>query len=278
MEYDDKTLALAKYLKCDPALIENNYGDYFTVNGRTIKDGKTPEQFKKLADDFRALLSEEMQELVTDAIVNPTKKVKVQVKSVEKRAGLNNVVKTEEKEVELCEHAYSEVSKFLEPMKEKAAKRVEQLKRIHAGEWKPPIKETPEDIYARLEKDNLYVVNILYHLIKDRGDRYNNGEYSDSLRRGWLGQPISDTRKDRTVDDGEYRVLTDDEADDAVRESLDDLFDQIVEVPAHLTEYVDKEKWIDDNSGDRGETLNGYDGTEEEVEFEGTTYYLYRNN
>lgn len=265
MEYDDKTLALAKHLKIDPALITNDYGDYFTINGRTIKNGKTPEQFKKLADDFRALLSEEMQELVTDAIVNPTKIIVTDMSG-------------DKVETEITEYAYSEVSKFLEPMKERAAKRMEQLKRINAGEWKPPIKETAEDIYARLEKDNLYVVNVLYHLIKDRGDRYNDGAYSDSLRRGWLGQPISDTRKDRQVDDGEYRVLTDDEADDAVRESLDDLFDQIVEVPAHLTEYVDKEKWIDDNSGDRGETLNGYDGTEEEVEFEGTTYYLYRNN
>jgi hypothetical protein len=51
-----------------------------------------------------------------------------------------------------------------------------------------------------------------------------------------------------------------------------------VEVPSHLQNYVDKDKWIDDNSGNRGENLNGYDGNEEEVEFEGTTYYIYRNN
>jgi hypothetical protein len=248
MEYDDKTMALAKFLEVDPALIENDYGDYYTVNARQVKRGKTPEQYKKVAEDFRFLLNEEMQELITDAIVNPHPPEKL-------------------------DEVYSTVSKYLEPIGERAVKRAEQMARLSYK----PAKETVEDVYNRLKQDNLYVVNVLYYLVKADKSDYNT-DHMVSLRRAWLGQPVSDTRKDEIAMDGEYRVLTDDEADDAEREYLDDLFDQIVEVPSHLQNYVDKDKWIDDNSGNRGENLNGYDGNEEEVEFEGTTYYIYRNN
>lgn len=268
MEFDDKTLALAKHLKCDPALIENNYSDYFTVNGRTVKEGKTPEDYKKLAQDFRALLSDEMAELVTDAIVNPTKKVTI------KKAENEVLI------VSLPDHAYATVSAYLEPMQEKAKKRVEQLARINAGTWKPPIKETPEDIYTRLQQDNLYVVNVLYYLVKADREDYNS-DHVNSIRRAWLGQPVSDTRRDQQVDDGEYLVSTDDEADEWEEEGLRQLFDDMVprEVrDSFIGRYIDADKFVEEQSGNRGENINGYDGTEEEVEFEGTTYYIYRNN
>ncbi len=251
MDFDDKTLALAKFLKCEPAMIENNHSDYFTVNGRTIKEGKTPEQYKQLADDFRALLSTEMQEVITDAIVNPHPPEKL-------------------------DEVYTTVEQYLEPMQEKAKKRIETLERMAFK----PAKETVEDIYIKLQKDNLYVVNVLYYLVKANGSDHNN-DHMVSLRRGWLGQPISDTRKDREIDDGEYLVLTDSEADDWEEEGLRSLFDDMVprEVrDSFIGNYLDVEKFVEDNSGNRGENINGYDGSEEEVEFEGTTYYIYRNN
>lgn len=273
MEHDDKTMALAKHLKVDPALITNEYGDYFNINQRTVKQGMTPEEYKKLAEDFRAVLDDECIELVTNAMLNPLKEIRWK-KPFEKKG------KIEKQDVvdSLQDFTYEFVSMFLDGMSEPAEKRVKQLKRLNAGEWKPPVKETPLDIYTRLKKEHLYVSNVLYHLVKDSVSHYSNTNYSESLRRAWLGQPVSDTRKDVTVDDGEYRVLLDDEADEAVEEYLDDMFEQIVDVPSHLTKYVDKQKWIDDQSGYRGESLNGYDGTEAEEEFEGTTYYIYRNN
>lgn len=270
MDYDDeKVLALAKHLNIDPALISNDYGDYYTVNGRTVKEGKTPEQFKQLAADFRSLLSEEMQELVTDTILNPTREVEVE----------NIVVKDDKSEITkvkkpLREVTYSRVKEYLEPIAEKAKKRAEVLARLDARPQPPRI----EDTYNKLKQDNLYVENILYTLTKEDDKYSRNTNYTDSLRRAWLGQPISDTREDRVIDDGEYRVMDDDEADEAEREYLEQLFDDIVEVPSHLEGYVDKDRWIDDQAGNRGENLNGYDGTEDSVEFEGTTYYIYRNN
>lgn len=294
MDFDDKTMALAKFLKIDPAMIENNYSDYYTVNGRTIKEGRTPEQYKQLAEDFKALLSEEEQTLITEAIVNPGQKLKVKIPRTKKE--LQEIAhqypnpkdlkrleaeKPEEKEYLLTEFVYNKIDAVLEAMKEPAEKRVEQLARLNAGTWKPPIKETPLDIFTRLRKEHSHVSNILYYLVKAEADRYNNGEHMTSLRRAWLGQPVSDTRKDREVDDGEYLVLTDSEADAWEEEGLRQLFQDML--PRELQDswfykYIDEDGFVEDNSGNRGENINGYDGTEDEVEFEGTTYYIYRNN
>lgn len=248
MEFDDKVMALAKHLKVDPALIEGGYSHYYTVNGRTVKEGKTPEDYNKLASDFRFLLNEEMQELITDAIVNPHPPEKL-------------------------DEVYSTVSAYLEPIGEKAKRRAEQMARLSYK----PAKETIEDVYNRLQADNLYVVNPLYYLVK--ADGRDNTDHVVSLRRAWLGQPVSDTRRDRQVDDGEYLVMTDSEADDWEEEGLRSLFQDMTSgVEGFVKNYLDEERFVEENSGNRGENINGYDGTEEEVEFEGTTYYIYRNN
>lgn len=278
MDFDDKTMALAKFLKIDPALISNDYGDYYTVNGRTIKEGRTPEGYQKLAADFKFILKPEQVEMITDAMLNPGKTIKIKEKRLNPETHKDEEV---EKTVSLVDHVYSTINEALEEMKEPAEKRVEQLARLNAGEWKPPLKETPLDTFARLRREHLHVSNILYYLVKAEADRYNNDDHMTSLRRAWLGQPVSDTRKDRTVDDGEYLVLTDSEADDWEEEGLRQLFDDMVprEVrDSFVGNYLDVEKFVEDNSGNRGENINGYDGTEEEVEFEGTTYYIYRNN
>ena len=274
MEFDDKTMALAKFLKIDPALIENNYSDYYSVNGRTIKEGRTPEGYKQLAEDFRALLTEDDQALVTEAMLNPGKKIKITLPAIGDK-------EKEEKEYLLTEFVYNKVDAALEAMKVPSEKRIEQLARLNSGTWKPPIKETPLDIFARLRTEHLHVSNILYYLIKAEADKYNNDDHMVSLRRAWLGQPVNDTRKDRDVDDGEYLVLTDSEADDWEEEGLRSLLDDMIprEVrDSFLSNYIDVDRWVEDNSGNRGENINGYDGTEDEVEFEGTTYYIYRNN
>lgn len=292
MEFDDKTLALAKHLKCDPALIENNYSDYYTVNGRTVKEGRTPEQYKQLAEDFRTLLTEEDQQLVTEAIVNPNQKIKIKIPKTKKQLmeiamqypnpkDLKRLEaeKPEEKEYLLTEFVYNRINSSLEAMREPAQKRVEQLERLNAGTWKPPIKEQPLDIYTRLSKEHLYVSNILYYLVKAKAGQYSNNDHMTSLRRAWLGQPVSDTRRDQQVDDGEYLVLTDSEADDWEEECLRQLFQDMTHgVEGFVRDYLDEYKFVDDKSGNRGENINSYDGTEEEVEFEGTTYYIYRNN
>jgi hypothetical protein len=77
----------------------------------------------------------------------------------------------------------------------------------------------------------------------------------------------------------EYLVLTDEEADDAWEEYLDNYIDEYVlpEMPDHLRRYFDEEAFKDDAKMDsRGHSLSRYDGCEYDVEINGTTYYLYR--
>ena len=47
-----------------------------------------------------------------------------------------------------------------------------------------------------------------------------------------------------------------------------------------IENFIDQESFIEDviNSDGRGHTIASYDGNEDEVEYEGTTYYIYRMN
>lgn len=74
--------------------------------------------------------------------------------------------------------------------------------------------------------------------------------------------------------DTDYLILTDGEADERFRESLEDLVDE--DVPSWLRCYFDIDALMRDS--DRGQTLAGYDGVEHEYDLNGTTYYLYRVN
>ena len=243
MEYDNKVMALAKLLKVKPSIIEENGNNYFVINKRTIKEGKSPEQIQKIADDFGSLLDEEKRSLVTNCIL-----------------GIKN-----------ANEAYKEIEQYLEPLKARAKKRKEAVSRSQY-----PSKKTIEDVYNRLEEEHLYVVNVLYHLIHK--DSYNE-DYQNNLRRAWLGQPVNDIRKDAVVDDGEYIVLTDEEADDFETEYLESIFREMTHsIPDNLERYMDIDKFTCENSGNRGENISGYDGVELSQDYDGTTYYIYRSN
>ena len=79
----------------------------------------------------------------------------------------------------------------------------------------------------------------------------------------------------------EYDVMTDEEADDRWEEELDNYIDECVmpEIPSHLQNYFDEDKWKDDAKYDgRGHAISRYDGEEYEEDVNGTTYYIYRQN
>ena len=47
-----------------------------------------------------------------------------------------------------------------------------------------------------------------------------------------------------------------------------------------IENFIDQESFIEDviRSDGRGHTISSHDGSEDEVEYEGTTYYIYRMN
>lgn len=83
--------------------------------------------------------------------------------------------------------------------------------------------------------------------------------------------------------ENDYLVLTDAEADDKWDEELDNYIEECVlsEIPKRYQQYFDCESFKRDCEYDgRGHTLAHYDGCEYEeyVEYEGETFYIYRQN
>lgn len=79
----------------------------------------------------------------------------------------------------------------------------------------------------------------------------------------------------------EYLVLTDDEADNLLEDSLDNYLEEIIypELQGNLKNYFDDEAWKNDARYDgRGHSLSGYDGNENEEEVNEETFYIYRQN
>lgn len=77
--------------------------------------------------------------------------------------------------------------------------------------------------------------------------------------------------------DSNYRVLTDEEADETLSKYLEQYVEDNVlfQIPVHLQEYFDTQAWIEDNNSDRGTWLNYVNGEEYEETINGTTYYIY---
>jgi hypothetical protein len=77
----------------------------------------------------------------------------------------------------------------------------------------------------------------------------------------------------------EYLVVTDEEADELWDAELESYLDEPGIVPGADSPYFDRERWKSDARMDgRAHSLNRYDGGEDEVEVNGETYYIYRQN
>lgn len=124
------------------------------------------------------------------------------------------------------------------------------------------------------------VLNTLYFLYnpddyKEVGKEYS---HSEAIRKAFDGEKVADTRELEETEDGEYLVLTDEEADERARESLDNYIEECVlsQIPDNLVEYFDTDQFAEDalrNDG-RGVSLASYDSEEFEVE----GFYIYRIN
>ena len=83
------------------------------------------------------------------------------------------------------------------------------------------------------------------------------------------------------IDSEEYWVLTDDEADDkAELEAQYYLENALSQIPHHLQQYFDDDKYISDYISDgRGYLLDNYNGSEDSITLDnGSVFYIYRRN
>ena len=83
------------------------------------------------------------------------------------------------------------------------------------------------------------------------------------------------------IDSEEYWVLTDDEADEkAELEAQYYLEDALSQIPHHLQQYFDDDKYINDYISDgRGYLLDTYNGSEDSITLDNdSVFYIYRRN
>ena len=131
--------------------------------------------------------------------------------------------------------------------------------------------------YKALTKGFLYAENVVYHLLDKE-----KSSHCEMIQKAFMGKPIKDIRSSYSKCDGEYRVLTDDEADEAVNDYLvedTDLYKCYVEneintgCASWIKNIEDWAEWVVSMDG-RGSTLNHYDGMEEEQ----GEFFIYRTN
>lgn len=116
----------------------------------------------------------------------------------------------------------------------------------------------------------------------------NNQEFSEQILAlaKYLSVDPTDIEEEYrdtySINGEEYRVLTDDEAEQAYEDWLDNYLEEVIypEIPDSYIYYFDNGKWKRDAriNGSRGEALNSYDGGENIENVEGTVYYIYRTN
>ena len=94
-----------------------------------------------------------------------------------------------------------------------------------------------------------------------------------------LNNGITYKESESLIDDGNYLVLTDSEADEEAKESAEYYFEEVVlpEIPEYYQRYMDENAFISDYlANDRGEIIAYYDNIEHEETVNDTTYYIYR--
>ena len=134
-------------------------------------------------------------------------------------------------------------------------------------------KGTPE--YDYVDKECLYISNVLYHLL-DKEDK----EFLKSYREAWFDKKIIDRREYSDEEDGEYMVLTEDEAQQKCEDYLiddDEMWKMAVE-GGHTRLGIDE--WAEQviNIDGYGHILSSYDGSEEYVTVDGKDYIIFRTN
>lgn len=113
-------------------------------------------------------------------------------------------------------------------------------------------------------------------------------ETDDPIMREELEDKIQDLENEleELTDDEDSYEFTEEAKERYVEGRLDDVrYDPVAflrdyGLEREIENFIDQESFIEDviRSDGRGHTISSYDGSEDEVEYEGTTYYIYRMN
>ena len=151
-------------------------------------------------------------------------------------------------------------------------------KKLDSYFWRGNIRKTVleeiKEVLEFFESGTHTLHNTVYHLLSK-----DNDDYLICYRSAWFDRPIPDQREWNCRNDGEYRVLTDSEADNSFDDYFEDdeLWKQAVE-SGNTT--LSRDDWVEQikNIEGRGNTLSCYDGVEEYEKVNNVDYYIYRTN
>lgn len=231
---------------------ESIYDDCsFEVNPRSVRYGTSPRELKENAERVRFVL---------DLI-------------------LGHCIKTESlKSSNITEKFYRVIDKHLKSVlfvedKEKDLLYPILYKNLTGSDTPPEVPEGKHDNNrAKVYQD---IVNFIFRLYHD-GDYERDQKYTTACRQAFDGEKVKEYRDLSQTNDGEYLVLTDDEADEKARDYSESYIDDCMDIPDHLEVYFDRERFIEDaiSIDGRGHIIASYDGCEHWFD----EYYIYRIN
>lgn len=239
----EKVQALIDFLELDGEndTVTEDGNDYYSINHRRTKRGTSPARYVEVITAFKKLLTPKQRDKINSF--------------------LKLISEMEECECgKVREKLYNRLKSTLEKQKLNRAKDIKEA-------------------WTVCERDALHVVNIAWHLLwLPSNHEKDEPDYVLSYREAWFGQTPKDRREDSSDDDGQYLVLTDSEADSRADDSLDDyLWEQAVAAHQTTMGLDDWKEWVLNCDG-RGPQLASYDSCENDVDVDGTTYYIYRTN
>lgn len=250
-EFDEpeRAEALIKNLSLDIGdTLQEDGGENYTINPRMVLEGDNQEKYKREIEEVKIILTEK-----------------------------------EKKAISLYYKEKKEDKKTRDKLYYGITKRVEKIfnwddenkKHIPKKNSKRSLEICKSLSWIHNNNNLSGFNNIIYHILSKE-----NGDWVNCYKCAWFNKSIPNIQEWRKVNDGEYRVLTDSEADYKARDYLEDdeyLWKQAVE-SGNTTEGFND--WIDSvlNMDGRGSILGGYDGCEESEEINGTDYYIYRTN
>jgi len=237
---EEKAQAIIKNLSLSMGDTIRENDNYFVINPRMVLRGESPEQYKKTIDNLKKILTKEEIKLI------------------------DNYIKRKKANEKVNDKIYYSIQK-----------------RTDKFYWRGKIKKSvPTEIKEVLEYFKSQgccsgLNNTIYHLLsKDKQD------YVMCYECAWKNKPIPNIQEWREEDDGEYRVLTDSEADWEAREYLeDDEYNWKCAVESDNTTLGFRD-WVDyvlDMDG-RANILSSYDGCEDYETIDEIDYYIYRTN
>jgi hypothetical protein len=237
MELTERILALALFTGSDIDEIEEERGsnNSFVINPHQVKEGEPPEHYIRHAADLHTFLAEHGKDVKTwqELIVITPERIDTRVQNV----GRAN---------------YQALQNSL----------------FGNGSYQ---RDFNGESWPQKDGEIHWYANGFYHLISTE-DKDANQWHVYALRAAFNGEPIEDRREYGYRDSGQYRVLTDDEADEAASESVRSYVEDCVleEIPEQYRMWFDTDGFVKHcvKEDGRAHSIATYDSEENSVDID----------